>query len=59
MLKNKEKGTVPLYQYMNRFRRDHMYTTDANEIGTITPGKKVVMYWCVNQYSTKEMERNR
>ena len=30
-------GTVPLYRYWNG-ANDHLYTTNANEIGTTTPG---------------------
>ena len=31
-------GTVPLYRYWQPSNRDHFYTTNANEIGTCTPG---------------------
>ena len=31
-------GSVPLYQYLNSDIDDHLYTTNSNEIGTITPG---------------------
>jgi hypothetical protein len=31
-------GTVPLYRYWKSSLGDHFYTTNANEIGTTTPG---------------------
>jgi len=33
------KGSVPLYRYWKEHGSDHFYTTNANEIGTTTPGK--------------------
>ena len=33
-------GSVPLYRYYNGQAHDHFYTTNANEIGAITPGLK-------------------
>ena len=32
-------GTVPLYRYYSAAAIDHFYTTNANEIGTTTPGQ--------------------
>jgi len=32
-------GSVPLYRYYNDWYVDHFYTTSANEIGTIIPGR--------------------
>ena len=31
-------NTLPLYRYDNPTNGDHLYTTDANEIGVLTPG---------------------
>ena len=31
-------NTLPLYRYDNPTNGDHLYTTDANEIGIVTPG---------------------
>ena len=32
-------GTIPLYRYWHEKNGDHFYTTDANEIGTTSPGQ--------------------
>ena len=35
----KEKpGTIPLYRYYQHHAVDHFYTTNADEIGTVSPG---------------------
>jgi len=34
---DKVEGSIPLYRYFGN--GDHFYATDANEIGTTTPGK--------------------
>merc|ERR1711976_238011 len=31
--------TIPLYRYWHEKNGDHFYTTDANEIGTTSPGQ--------------------
>ena len=36
ILTTQEKGTVPLYRYWGN--NDHLYTTNANEIGSVLPG---------------------
>ena len=33
-------GTVPLYRYWKGSVSDHFYTTNINEIGTCTPGRR-------------------
>jgi len=33
-------GLVPVYRYYHEGHHDHFYTTNANEIGTTTPGQK-------------------
>ena len=38
LLTSQKPGTVALYQYYNSQASDHFYTTNENEIGTITPG---------------------
>ena len=35
----KMSNTVPLYRYWNAKSADHFYTTNADEIGTVTAGK--------------------
>jgi Fe2+ or Zn2+ uptake regulation protein len=32
-------GSLPIYRYFNESFHDHLYTTNASEIGTITPGQ--------------------
>ena len=32
-------GTIPLYRYFNQNIKDHFYTTNSQEIGTVTPGE--------------------
>ena len=39
LLTSQEPGTVVLYRYYNSQASDHFYTTNENEIGTITPGQ--------------------
>lgn len=36
---NAAPGRLPLYRYWNSAVSDHFYTTNANEIGTTTPGQ--------------------
>ena len=39
LAKNQVSGSVPLYQYFKPGKlQNHMYTTDADEIGTIEQG---------------------
>jgi hypothetical protein len=33
-------GSIPIYRYYNESHNDHLYTTDASEIGTTKPGDK-------------------
>ena len=33
-------GSIPLFRYRNKSSKDSFYTTNRNEIGTTTPGKR-------------------
>jgi len=38
LYKEQEKETIPIYRYYNPTSKDHFYTTNAEEIGTVQVG---------------------